>query len=54
MNNITLRHHAVTLAYRTSPFHTKRHELGKQIRLFLNRRRFRQHVRTLLVGRLTA
>jgi hypothetical protein len=55
MNSLTLRHHSVTLAYRTSPFNTKRHELSKNIRFFLNRRRFRQRVRTLLgTSRLAA
>ena len=50
MNSIALRHYNVTVAYCSSPFNTKRHEVGKQIRQFLNLRRFRKHVRSF--GRL--
>jgi protein involved in ribonucleotide reduction len=45
MNTVSFRHSNVTVAYRTSVFNTKRREVMKQIKFFLNKRRFKQHVR---------
>lgn len=45
MNTIALRHANVTVAYRTSRFHAPQRELMKRIKFFLNRRRFKQHLR---------
>lgn len=53
MNAISLRHYNVTVAYCTSPFNTRRAELAKHIRQFLNLRRFRQHLRSLAPSRFT-
>ncbi|MEK7632781.1 MAG: hypothetical protein AAB473_03245 [Patescibacteria group bacterium] len=52
MNSIAIRHYNVTAAYCTSPFNTKRHEVAKQIRQFLNLRRFRKHIRSFAPLRL--
>ncbi len=54
MNAIALRHYHVTVAYRTSLFNSTRHELAHRIRRFLNLRRFRKHVRTMIRARLAA
>lgn len=50
MNTIAIRHPGVTVAYRTSVFNTKRREVMKQIKFFLNKRRFKQHVRCMFTS----
>jgi len=52
MNSIAVRHYNVTVAYCTSPFNSRRHEVAKQIRQFLNLRRFRKHLRSFTPLRL--
>lgn len=54
MNAIALRHYNVTVAYRTSMFNSARRELAHRIRRFLNLRRFRKTVRTMIRARLAA